>query len=354
MQKLLIGFLALTTIGLTAICAIQHKQLRAVRQDASAAIEAAKGEAEARKAEAARIKELERNEARLEQQVQQFTKVTTQLRASESTQASNLTTLAQQVAAKKPAGTSGGSEGEGAFGKGMGEMLGKMMKDPGMREMIREQQKASVNMMYGALLKEMKLTPEEKDKLKELLAEAQMRNVEAAQGMFGDNKDASGQDAKKQIEAANKASEEQIKTLLGDDRFAEYKDYQQNIGERMQVDQLGTRLKTADMALDEQQTAQLLKIMKDEKTATPPVFPSDPNEASKNMQALMTSENVDRQLKWMEDYNRRIADKAALVLSPEQFIEYKSFLEQQASMQKLGLQMARQMFGGEKKPDAPK
>jgi hypothetical protein len=348
MQKILIGILTIATVALAAVCVVQQRQLRAERQEAVAVRKEAEVLAEARKASVARVQELERSEARLEEQVKEFTKVTKELRSAESAQASNVTRMAQQVAAAKAGKPVSNADAEGGLGKGMGEMLGKMMKDPAMREMLRDQQKASVNMMYGSLLKEMKLTPEEKDKLKELLVETQMRNVELAQGMFGDKKDATTADAKKQIEAQSKATEDQIKNLLGDDRFAQYKDYQANIGERMQVDQLGMRLKSANMALDEQQTSQLMKIMKDEKAATPPVISSDPNEASKTMQSL-TAEAVDRQVKWMEEYNRRIADKAALVLSPEQFHEYKEFLDQQASMQKLGLQMARQMFGGEKK-----
>jgi hypothetical protein len=351
MYKKLSVLLALTTIGLSVVCAIQNQKLRARSEQARATAEALKAETEARQAQVARLKEVERNEARLEKQVEDFTKVTTSLRATESSQASNLTAMSKQVAAVRKGGAAGGASTEGGFGKGMGEMLGKMMKDPAMREMMREQQKATMNMMYAGLFKDLKLSPEEKDKFKELLGDVQMRNVEAAQGMFGDKKDAasvaSAEVTKKEIEKANKQTEDQIKSLLGDERFAEYTDYKKNISERMQLDQLGTKLSAANMALDDQQKGQLLQIMKDEKAAVPPVFPSDPNEATQKMQSLMTQDNVEKQLKWMEDYNRRVADKAMLVLSPEQFKEYKDHLDQQASMQKIGLQMARQMFSKE-------
>ena len=61
-----------------------------------------------------------------------------------------------------------------------------------------------------------------------------------------------------------------------------------------------------------------------------------------------TAQKMDEQLKWMEQYNQRVGERAKSVLTPEQFINYQKFQEQQASMQKLGMQMARQMFGGEK------
>ena len=75
-------------------------------------------------------------------------RVTTTLRSNDVRQSSNLTALAQQLRAPLQAGGvgAGASEGEGGqLGKGMGEMLGKMMKDPAMREMVREQQKAVIN-----------------------------------------------------------------------------------------------------------------------------------------------------------------------------------------------------------------
>src|SRR5204863_9128458 len=117
-------------------------------------------------------------------------------------------------------------EKDGAFGKGMGEMIGKMMKDPAMREMMREQQKAMINMMYGGLFKDMKLSPDEKDKLKSLLTDAQMKNIESAQGLLGgEAKDGTaGEDAGKQIADSKKQMNDEIKSLLGDERFAQYQE----------------------------------------------------------------------------------------------------------------------------------
>ena len=64
--------------------------------------------------------------------------------------------------------------------------------------------------------------------------------------------------------------------------------------------------------------------------------------------STFTPEKMDGQMKWMEQYNARVTERARAVLTPDQFINYQKFQEQQASMSKLGMQMARQMFGGEK------
>jgi hypothetical protein len=85
--------------------------------------------------------------------------VTASLRSNEIRQSSNVNLWSEQMrAARQTAGTNGGAGREGVFGKDMREMIGKMMKDPAMREMMREQQKAAINMMYAGLLKDLNLS----------------------------------------------------------------------------------------------------------------------------------------------------------------------------------------------------
>lgn len=351
MQKILIGILAAGTVALGVLCVVQSNQLRALREQTRVAEEARGAEADAREAQSARVKELERSNKQLEKQVQKFAVVTTQLRTNEAAQADTLKAFAEQMRAGQKDGAPG-DEKEGLFGKGMGDMLGKMMKDPAMREMMREQQKAVINMMYSGLFKDLKLSPDEKEKFKTLLTDAQMRNVEAAQGLFGGTqKEGGAEDAGKQIADAKKQTDEEIKALLGDERFAQYQDYSKNIGERMQLDQLKNQLAAENLPLRDEQMTQLLQAMKEEKTLLPPAISDDQTQVPKK--DTFTAENLDKQLKWMDEYNRRVLDRAGQILSPDQLKQYQTFQEQQASMQKLGLNMAKQMFGGEKAGAGP-
>ncbi|HMJ88876.1 MAG TPA: hypothetical protein VK530_03625 [Candidatus Acidoferrum sp.] len=230
----------------------------------------------------------------------------------------------------------------------MGEMISKMMKDPSMREMMRDQQAAAVKMMYSGLFKDLNLTPEEKEKFTSLLTDAQMKHLESSQAMLGDKKEGSAGDASKSFADTKKQSEAEIKALLGDDRFKQYDEYQKNIGERMQVDQVRNSLAGQNLPLSDQQSSQLYQIMKEEKTALPPVIPSDANQSPDQLKTLMTPENIDKQVQWMEDYNARVLARAGQVLSAEQLKQYQAHQEQQTSMQKFGMKMAREMFGGDK------
>jgi hypothetical protein len=345
MQKVLIGVLAVTTLALAVLCSVQTKRLRAIKEEARAVEEGRAAEAETHQAQAERVKELERANRRLDEQVQKFAAVTTQLRTNEARQSSNLTALAERMRNAQSGGASG-EEQEGIFGKGMGEMLGKMMKDPAMREMMREQQKAMINMMYAGLFKDLNLSPDEKEKLKGILTETQMRNMESAQSLFGGKQEGAADDSEKQMADAKQQTDAEIKALLGDERFAQYEEYQKSMGERMQIDQLKTQLAAEEMPLQDQQMAQLLQAMKEEKTRLPPAIPTDQTQMPKK--EMFTAENLEKQMKWLDDYNQRVGDRAAQILTPEQLTKYRAFQEQQTSMQKLGLNMAKQMFGSEK------
>jgi hypothetical protein len=348
MQKIFIGLLLAATLGLAALCLVQARQLRAAHERVRVAEESRKAEAEAREAQRTRSQELERTAQRLEKQVGEFTAVTTTLRASEAAQASNITALARQVQGSSAQPTNSGEE-PGVFGKEMGDMLEKMMKDPSMRELVRSQQQAAINMMYGGLFKEMNLSPEEKEKLVGILTETQMKSVEHAKGLFGGTKEGeAASDSTRLLEETRKQSEAEIKALLGEERYARYSDYQKNIGERMQIDQLKTRLESDKLPLQDQQAAQLLQALKEERTVAPPPIPSDATQMPGDVKSLMTPENIDKQLQWMDDYNRRVLDRASQFLTPEQFKSYREMQEQQAAMQKMGLKMAREMFGNRK------
>jgi hypothetical protein len=349
MQKVLIGFLAVTTAVLSVVCGVQWQQLQAARERARVETQARAVEAEAREAQTARLNELERNEARLEKQVQQFSKLTTTLRANETTQSTTINKMAERIRAANANGAASADAEGGAFGKGMGDMIGKMMKDPAMREMMREQQKAAIGMMYSGLFKDLNLSPDEKEKLKALLTDSQMRALEGSQALFGNDDKAAAAEAEKQVAETKKQTDAEIKALLGDERFAQYQDYQKNMGERMQLDQFKSRLTGDNLAMRDDQAVQMLQIMKEEKAAVPPVLPTDQTQFPKK--DTLTSENIEKQIQWMQDYNQRVLARAGNVLTPEQFKQYQTFLQEQESMQRLGMTMARQMFRSGKGAD---
>jgi len=102
-------------------------------------------------------------------------------------------------------------------------MISKMLQDPDTRKFMREQQRMMMDQMYAPLVKKMGLTPEEATQFKDLMADNTMKGAEAASSMFGGGSSTNRTEAISALTANQKTMDEQMKTLLGDDRYAQYK-----------------------------------------------------------------------------------------------------------------------------------
>jgi hypothetical protein len=264
MKTKLIVVLALSTLVLGAVCAWQAAQLGSAKVRQMEADRMLTEQREARAEEERRSRALERRQAELNQQLFDISAVVGSLRQAGAQRATN-----GPPGSASAATAQGGSEDAGLLGKDMGKMLSKMMSDPAMKEMMRPQQKAMISTMYGSLFKELNLTAEERLKLSELLLDQQMKTTEASMGLF----DEGGLAAVSQsVSAQQKESEEQIKGFLGEERFAQYQEYQKTIGERMQLDQLRQQMDGSGTPVQDEQLKQLLALMKEERERTPPPF----------------------------------------------------------------------------------
>ena len=70
--------------------------------------------------------------------------------------------------------------------------------------------------------------------LKDFIADTQMKGAEMAGSMFGGGS-TNRTDVLNKLAAEQKESDGQIKAFLGQERYAQYQDYQQTLGERMQL-----------------------------------------------------------------------------------------------------------------------
>lgn len=348
MQSKLSGILLVVVVALIAVCGWQFQQLTDVKHKLVEAQKAQENAAAARESREKKIQTLERQRANLENQVADLASETAMLRAVQAKSLSKpqkTGTDDNGVASNSDEGTNANPFG----GKGMGKMLQNMMKDPAMKEMIKAQQKVTLNMMWGGFLKESDLTQEQKDKFSELMAENQMKAVESAGDIFEDgaartNAIASAKEREKQLDA-------DLKELLGD-KYPEYQDYKKTLADRMQLNQFRTALEGTDHPLQDGQMKQLLTIMKEQRAAVPPVFAGD--NSSEDWKRFSSDDALAKHFKWQEDYNQRVLAAAAGILSPEQIKELEASQKQHLEMQKLGMKMARQMLGGTNSTSVPK
>jgi hypothetical protein len=286
--------------------------------------------------------ELTENQERLSQELQQLNQQIATLRAEAAAKSGTAQPGAISTAEPgKPEKKTGGA---------FGDALAKMMEDPNMRKMMRQQQIAMMDSMYGPLFKQLGLSPEEIGEFKEKLIDSQMGGAENAGRLLGEADAAKRAEAIKSIAEKQKAGEEDLKGFLGEDRYAQYKDYQESLGERMTLNQFQQQLSGGQNALSEDQNGQLLAIMKEERKNSPAMFSNDPNAVPDPAQfeAMLSEEKMNKHFEQQEELNRRILERAKAVLSPEQLEVFNSHQSSQLQMQRFGMSMAIQFMGGKK------
>ena len=124
------------------------------------------------------------------------------------------------------------------------------------------------------------------------------------------------------------------------------------MGDRMQLDQFKGQLGEGASALKDDQAKQMMQLMREERERTPPVIPDNPADSDVDFKKLLSGDAMEKQMQWQEEQNRRVLERAGTILTPEQLKAFTEFQAQQASLQKLGLKMAKELFGDDK--PAPK
>jgi hypothetical protein len=352
-RKIILVLSAAAAIALGAACVVLLLVSNAQRQrDRAIAAEAAAAEAAARAADTERLRESERDRSRAEKQNKELAELAQNLRQSEAKQASNVAALVKQM---KVSGKNAPDDGTSAAlggGQGMGEMFQKMMNDPAMKEMLRSQQKSMMKSMYGSLFKELNLSADQQKQLTDLLLDSQMAGMENVGDLFK-GEETSRTNAVNALAEKQKATQAQIKALLGDEKYAQYEDYQKTISDRMVLNQFQQQAAGTETALRDEQMQGLVALIKEERTRIPPIIDDDLGKAAESLQKVFNAELFDKQMQWQEDLNKRVLGRAGTVLTPEQLKEYAEFQESQFNMMKLGMKMAREMFKGKDGPQLP-
>ena len=335
---LLVGAIVIVALGAVsfaqwrAATALQHQIAELRAESASKADELARAQAE--------IEELRKKVANRQEAIAQ------------------LETRNKEIAATNPEGTRNVAEGaatEGEKGKegfgDLGKMVGKMFTDPDMKKMIRSQQSMAINMMYGDLGKELGLAPDDAKQVMDILAERQMAMAEKGMAMLGKEKTdgKSVEDAGKEVQANKAEYDAQLESILGKDGFAKLGEYERTAGDRMVLQQYKQSLSAGGVPLNDQQSAGLMGIMKEERLKRP-ASPLDAGgqDIAGAMEALKDEKRLEKLLADQEAFDQGVRDRAHTVLTPDQMVQFENAQKQWSEMQKFGIKMGREMFKGGK------
>ncbi len=233
---------------------------------------------------------------------------------------------------------------------GFGKMLAGMMKDPTMRQFIRDQQRTMVDQLYSPFVKKLGLSADEAEKFKDLLADNMVSGADKAAAMFDGGNSTNRSEALKAMQADQKAAEQQVHDFLGDERFTQYQEYQKTANERMQLNAFRQQAGTDSTPLTDQQTEQLLTFMSEEKQAATATGQTTSDQRQAGFQGMLSDDQTEKLLQNQEAINQRVYDRAQAVLSPDQLTAFGKFQKSQLQMMRMGVGMARKMFGTDSAP----
>lgn len=339
MKNVIIALLLASAMALGALCVVQWQKL----SEQKVQITSLRGEMEQKTQE---IADLQASQKLIEQQRRAFLDQAADLAVKLQARQQADANITQPTSAAKAAPSENAKPAKDA--NAFGNFFAKLMEDPDTKKMIRETQRVMLDQMYGPLVKKLNLTPEQADQFKDLLADNMMKATERAGSLFGHSATNRTERLAKLAEE-QKAFEEQVRGFLGETGYAQYQDYQLTVSERTQLNQFQQQY-AGENALSEQQTEQLLAIMKEEKqhvtaAAGQPLHGSSQDAA--NMEAMFSSDGTAKLMQMQESINQRVYERSKEVLSENQLASFGRFQTNLLQMMRMGMNMARKFMSTE-------
>ncbi len=235
-------------------------------------------------------------------------------------------------------------------GNPMMEGIAKMFETEDGKKMMRSQMAMGLKMQYAGLAKDLKLDPKVADQVMGLLGDRQAALTEATFSSMknGALDEAAAKDIGAKSEALQKEYDAKLKAVLGEQGVAQLKDYERTLGDRMMLTMHEQQFAAAGAPLVQAQRDSLLQIMTDERLKTPPTAfdAANAGDTSKAFTAMRDDAAVEKWLKQEEEYQQRVLQTATKALNPDQVNALRDSFKQQLDMQRFGVKMSKEMFGG--------
>lgn len=143
------------------------------------------------------------------------------------------------------------------------DLLSAMADLPEFQQLIALQQRAKIDAKYAGLFKKLNLSPAQQQQLESLLADRQSAFADAM--IAAHDQGLSGKDARQMAATVARATDKEIdgsiKSLLGQDGYKEYHNYERTMPQRETVTQLAQRLSYTSSPLTAHQQDQLVQTL---------------------------------------------------------------------------------------------
>ena len=199
--------------------------------------------------------------------------------------------------------------------------MAKLLSDPAMKEYMRKAMSDKMKSLYGDLITELKLTPEQTDQFLELLSGAATKTLAKLTAASTGSPNQSDAGASQDMGV-------QLRALLGDAGCARFQEYSEEMPARATLTLLNGQLATAP--LSEEQSTRLIQIIKAEPADLTRGILGGPDMAFMGSQA-----DIDHFLQQVTESNQRILQQAGSLLTPDQAAALDSVLTKAIDSRKL-------------------
>ena len=203
--------------------------------------------------------------------------------------------------------------------------LSKATATPEARKVLRAAQKAGMGMIYKGFAQQAKLTPEQGEKLNDLLADHIMRNVDNV--TTGLREKSSPEQMNAVFASEETTLQQEIGELIGADALAQYQDYTKNLLPTLTAQQFKNMLEGTDAEKDSK-SEQLRQLIQQETQAaiTRAGLPADYQPVPMlNFANIAFEQQGDQSLKLLDDIFQRAAQGASSFLSPTEIAKLQEF-----------------------------
>lgn len=228
--------------------------------------------------------------------------------------------------------------------------LSQLYSTPAMRAVIDQQQAAQIEVGYAQLFEQLRLTPEERANLKDLLTARQKMTTDFSLQLMDPNMTPEKrQELIAELKRQRSVYESSIKEFLNNDtdwdNFAHWENTQP---ERTQFNTVGRGLFEASAEpLSQDQEQQLIDLMAQVRMS--PSSVGGLNDQTGTDPNRLTDEVIAKQLQQIESNNRIVAERAQAFLTPAQQLTLQSYLSQTQTMAKSGIEMSKMILRGANK-----
>lgn len=222
--------------------------------------------------------------------------------------------------------------------------LSKMTATPEARQLVRDQQRVGMGMIYKQFAQQLKLTPDQTDKFNDLLADHIMANIDQVTAAIRDKTPPAqlGQT----LDQENAALQQNIQDLLGSDALTQYQDYTKNLLANLTAAQFQDSLTGSDdekkakadqlrQAIEQQTQSALAAAGLPADFQTVPIL---------NFVNIASEQQGNQDVKLLGDIYQGVIANAGSYLSPDEITKLQAFVTKAVANNNAALSMNRTLM----------